>query len=373
MARLAERVAAAGCRLSPRRRADHVGRRLRRRCGGGLWRSSMAFPALKWADTPTAAIGRGPSEKFEKVRHVADAVARQRLHRRDGESARCPLASPPTGKRSPSPPNRRSTVCRCRCVMRRGGHPAATRAATESGGRERRSANVATRSPRSRELSGDVPEVLEVRGEGLHGPCRLHCAQRQGGGLRRQGLRQSAQRRRIPAPARSEDHRLAGSEVLRPCPGARSCRSGRSRPSSERVEAFGRWGFPDQSAHGALFVGRGDARGSSRLEADRASLGYDIDGVRSLRSIGSDLQTRLGFVSRSSHGRSPTSSRRRRRGRSSRGSIQVGCNGAHTPVARGWMPVTVGGSSSTRRRNADETFGSTRASATRWWCSGPAT
>ena len=110
----------------------------------------------------------------------------------------------------------------------------------------------------------------------------------------------------------------------------------------EALKAFERWGFPVnprsvrvEGANGLIGVYRG-------LEADRAGLGYDIDGVV-YKVDRLDWQSRLGFVSRSPRWAIAHKFPAQQATTVLEGiDIQVGRTGSLTPVAR-LAPVTVGG------------------------------
>jgi len=115
-----------------------------------------------------------------------------------------------------------------------------------------------------------------------------------------------------------------------------------AQTQEEALKAFERWGFPVnprsvrvEGAIGLIGVYRG-------LEADRAGLGYDIDGVV-YKVDRLDWQSRLGFVSRSPRWAIAHKFPAQQATTVLEGiDIQVGRTGSLTPVAR-LAPVTVGG------------------------------
>jgi len=356
MARLAERVAAADAayhRDDAPIMSDADYDAMRRR----LVALEAAFPALKRADTPTAAIGAGPSEKFEKVRHVVPMLSLDNAFT-DEDAAEfvarvhkflATHGQPITFTAEPK-------IDGLSLSLRyEGGRlvSAATRGDGMEG--ENVTANVLTIAEIPQVLSGEVPEVLEVRGEVYmaHADFAALNAKAEAFG----GKVFANPRNAAAGSLRQLDPRITASRVLKFFAYA----WGEITPEwdvatqFERVEAFGRWGFPINprmvrcsSVEEMLAVYRG-------LEADRASLGYDIDGVV-YKVDRIDLQTRLGFVSRSprwaiAHKFPAEKARTVLEGID----IQVGRTGAHTPVAR-LMPVTVGGVVVTNAtlHNADE-------------------
>ncbi|MEZ5938908.1 MAG: NAD-dependent DNA ligase LigA [Hyphomonadaceae bacterium] len=110
----------------------------------------------------------------------------------------------------------------------------------------------------------------------------------------------------------------------------------------DAVQAFGRWGLPINADMRLVETEDALLEVYRDIEARRASLGYDIDGVV-YKVNRLDLQTRLGFVSRSprwavAHKFPAEQAMTELLGID----IQVGRTGALSPVAR-LAPVTVGG------------------------------
>ena len=316
-----------------------------------------AFPDLKRADSPTGGVGAGPSEKFEKITHrlpmlsldnafsdedVAEFVGR--VHKF--------LATHGQPVVFTAEPKIDGLSLSLRYEAGRLVH-AATRGDGAVG--ENVTANVRTIADIPAVLPEGVPDVLEVRGE-------VYMSHADFAAL---NARQVAAGEKVFANPRNAaagslrqlDARITASRALKFFAYA----WGEIVPEwdvetqFERVVAFGRWGFPINphmvrcaSVEAMLAVYRG-------LEAARAGLGYDIDGVV-YKVDRVDLQTRLGFVSRSprwaiAHKFPAEKAKTILEGID----IQVGRTGAHTPVAR-LAAVTVGGVVVTNAtlHNADE-------------------
>ena len=267
------------------------------RCAGATSRWRRRFPSSPGG----LAVAQGRRGAGEGIRQgpprCADAVARQLFVDEEVEEF-CARVRRFLGleerRRSPSPPSRRSTACPARC---------ATSAASSF---RRRRAATATRARTSPPMRSDRRDTADAA------PTRRRCSRRAAKSIWRTPIsprstrasrppasrvRRSAQRRRgLAAPARPRDHRRAAAEILRLRLG-RTQRADRhdAEGRDRRVQALRPAG---QSADQALPFGGGDARPLSRIEAQRATLGYDIDGVV-YKVDDLALQQRLGFVSRS--------------------------------------------------------------------------
>jgi len=317
------------------------------------------FPALVRPDSPSQRIGAAPVAAFGKVRHavpmlslgnafseedVVDFVARVRRFLGLAADAGVELtAEPKIDGLSIS-------------LTYRGGRlvQAATRGDGTEG--ENVTANVLTMRQVPRRLAGrGVPELIEVRGE-------IYLRHDD---FEKLNAEQAAAGQKVFANPRNA---AAGS--LRQLDASITARRplrfftygwGASTPSPpaetqwEAYEMFGRWGLP---LNPLMRLCRGEQEVIAfhrKMEEERASLGYDIDGVV-YKVNRLDWQTRLGFVSRAprwaiAHKFPP----REAMTLLNDIEIQVGRTGALTPAAK-LEPVTVGGVvvSSATLHNEDE-------------------
>jgi DNA ligase (NAD+) len=181
------------------------------------------------------------------------------------------------GGRSPSPRSRRSTACRCRCATRTGGWCRRPRAATAR--RARTSPRTPAPSATFREPLTGAPDVIEVRGEVYMSRddfAALNARQAEAGA-------RPSPIRATPPPARcassTRDHRRAAAALLRLCLG-RAFRARGRDAAGALARGFARLGASGQSADEALCDGPDEMLAHYRaIEAQRATLPYDIDGV----------------------------------------------------------------------------------------------
>ncbi|MDI4657446.1 NAD-dependent DNA ligase LigA [Xanthobacter autotrophicus] len=316
------------------------------------------FPGLRGEDSLSEKVGAAPSEKFGKVTHqvpmlslsncfsdaeVVEFVARVKRFLNLGPEDEVAFTSEPKIDGlscSLHYQNGRLTV-------------AATRGDGSQG--EDVTQNVRTIADIPERLSGaDVPDTIDVRGE-------VYMA---GADFEALNERQAAAEEKVFANPRNAaagslrqlDPSITASRPLKFF--AYAWGEASSLPAETQfgvVEAFARWGFTTNP----LMVVAKDAAGLiahyRSIEAQRALLGYDIDGVvYKVNSL--ELQRRLGFVSRSPRWAIAHKFPAEQATTVLEDiEIQVGRTGALTPVAK-LSPVTVGGVvvSSATLHNEDE-------------------
>lgn len=318
----------------------------------------VRFPDLVRSDSPNARVGAAPSAAFTKLRHAvpmlslgnafaADDVQdfADRIRRFLSLSEDEPLeltAEPKIDGLSVSLRYERGRLV-----------SAATRGDGQEG--ENVTANVATMKGIPNQLASETPPaVFEVRGEiYMNGPefdalnTRLAAEEQKtymnprnaaAGSLRQKDPKITAQRPlRFFAYTWGEASELPGTSQM------------------EVVSAFATWGLPTNPRMAVCTTVAELLAYYDELAADRAALGYDIDGiVYKVNRL--DWQDRLGFVSRAprwaiAH-KFPAE---RAITRLLDIDIQVGRTGALTPVAK-LEPITVGGVvvSNATLHNADE-------------------
>ncbi|MFI5014574.1 MAG: NAD-dependent DNA ligase LigA [Hyphomicrobiales bacterium] len=303
------------------------------------------FPQLRAADGQSRRVGAAPSEKFAKIRHrvpmlsLGNAFADAEVTEFVARICRfldLDAANPPAFTAEPK-------IDGLSCAIRYEGGEL-TQAATRGDGEEGEdvTANVRTIRAIPQTLRGDdVPEVLEVRGE-----IYLRHAD-----FTAINARQVEQGKPVFANPRNS---AAGSlRQLDPSVTARrplqffayawgEVSALPAKTQSGVVKAFARFGLPTNKL---MVVCRSPEEMLARyrqIEAQRSSLGYDIDGVvYKVDDLG--LQRRLGFVSRSPRWALAHKFPAEKATTVIEAiEIQVGRTGALTPVAK-LHPVTVGG------------------------------
>ncbi|MCC0029985.1 MAG: NAD-dependent DNA ligase LigA [Brucellaceae bacterium] len=302
------------------------------------------FPELKRSDSPSERVGALVSEKFEKVRHrvpmlsldnafsdddVRDFVARVRRFLKMDEAA--PLAMTAEPKIDGLSLSLRYEDGKLAYAATRG----------DGAVGENVTANARTVADIPNRLSGEFPDMLEVRGEVYMTKAdfaELNKRQEAAGKQTYVNPRNTAagSLRQLDASVTAERplkfFAYAWGEVS-------------ERPADTQmgmVEAFGRFGFKVNPLMGRFDSAEALIAHYHLIEEQRASLDYDIDGVV-YKVDDLALQERLGFVSRSPRWAIAHKFPAEKATTVLHAiDIQVGRTGALTPVAR-LEPVTVGG------------------------------
>lgn len=303
------------------------------------------FPELVRSDSPSQSVGAQPSEGFGKITHkvpmlsldnafddadVSDFIGRVRRFLKFDPlmGALAVTAEPKIDGLS---------------LALRYENGELVSAATRGDGAvgENVTANARTISDIPHKLEGDVPAVVEVRGE-------VYMAHADFQALNERMVANGGKVFANPRNAAAGSLRQLNSEITASRPlrfFAYAWGEMTALPAQTQmgvVEAFGRWGFKInplmkrcESAEELLEVYHG-------IEEQRATLGYDIDGVV-YKVDHLDLQERLGFVSRSPRWAIAHKFPAEQAFTILNDiEIQVGRTGALTPVAK-LEPVTVGG------------------------------
>lgn len=303
-----------------------------------------AFPELVTSQSLTKKVGAKPSEKFAKVKHAVPMLSLgnvfsdedvfefvARVRRFLGLAENAPI-------RFTAEPKIDGLSCSLRYEQGR-----LVQAATRGDGYEGEdvTANIRTLRDIPQRLAGDPPPVLEARGEVYmtHADfTALNDRQTAAGKPLFANPRNAA-----AGSLRQLDSKITAERPLRFFAYAWGETSELPAPTQAGVlDAFRGYGLPVnpltvlcQSAEDMLAHYR-------RIEAQRAMLGYDIDGVV-YKVDDITLQERLGFVSRAPRWAVAHKFPAERATTVLRDiEIQVGRTGALTPVAR-LEPVTVGG------------------------------
>lgn len=303
------------------------------------------FPALRDAESLSEKVGAKPSEKFAKVRHrvpmlslanafddedVVEFVAR--IRRFLDLTADAPLALTAEPK-----------IDGLSCSLRYE-HGELVRAATRGDGEEGEdvTANVLTVSGIPHRLAGGgIPDLIEVRGE-------IYMRHEDFAALNRRQEEAGRPLFANPRNAAAGSLRQLDSSITASRPlaffayawGEASALPGDTQFGV--IAGFGRWGLPINPLMKLCHSVDELIAHYRAIEAQRATLGYDIDGVvYKVDSLA--LQGRLGFVSRSPRWALAHKFTAERASTEVLAiEIQVGRTGVLTPVAK-LRPVTVGG------------------------------
>jgi DNA ligase (NAD+) len=303
----------------------------------------VRFPQLRKADSQSLRVGAPPSEKFAKIRHrvpmlsLANAFADEEVNEFVARVCRfLDLDSPPAFTAEPK-------IDGLSCAIRyeRG---RLTQAATRGDGEEGEdvTANVRTIRTIPHELHGaDIPEILEVRGE-------VYFRHADFAAINARQVEQGKPTFVNPRNAAAGSLRQLDSSITARRPlqfFAYAWGEVSALPAATQfgvVKAFARFGLPTNKLMALCRTPEEMIAHYRAIEAQRSSLGYDIDGVV-YKVDELALQRRLGFVSRSPRwGLAHKFPAEQATTVIEAIEIQVGRTGALTPVAK-LRPVTVGG------------------------------
>lgn len=311
-----------------------------------LWRRNLAieqrFPQLKRADSPSSRVSGAPSETFGKVTHRVPMLSLDNgfSHEdvRDFVERICRFLRVDSPPRMTAEPKIDGLSLSLRYENGR-----LVTAATRGDGAvgENVTANARTVADIPSVLAGDPPQVLEVRGECYMAHADFEALnERQAA---RGGQVFANPRNAAAGSLRQLDPTITAGRPLRFF--AYSWGEVSEMPARTQmgmVEAFAAYGFRTNPLMIVCDSVEGLLAQYRAIEAQRATLGYDIDGVvYKVDDLG--LQERLGFISRSPRWALAHKFPAEKATTVLKGiDIQVGRTGALTPVAR-LTPVTVGG------------------------------
>lgn len=303
-----------------------------------------SFPKLKRIDSPSKKVGAAPATGFKKVQHsvpmlslgnafsdedVTDFVERiRRFLDMDADEAIEMTAEPKIDGLSFSARYEKGRLA-----------VTATRGDGSEG--EDITANIRTIKSLPDFLMGDVPKVIEIRGEVyMTKPdfAALNTAQEAKGGKVFANPRNAA-----AGSLRQLDPAITAERPLKAFTyGWGEVQGMEWKTQWDFLQALKAWGFPVNPRTKVVKSVEAMLKEYNKLGEDRASLPYDIDGmVYKVNRI--DLQKRLGFVSRAPRWATAHKySAERAETVLENIEVQVGRTGTLTPVAR-LKPVNVGG------------------------------
>ena len=302
-----------------------------------------AFPELADADSLSRKVGAAPAEKFAKVRHAVPMLSLGNIFADEEVEEFCARVRRFLGLRDDAPlaMTAEPKIDGLSCTLRYEDgelRQAATRGDGYEG--EDVTANVRTIKAIPSRLTG-APRIFEARGEvymRLADFAALNARQAEAGKPTFANPRNFAAgslRQLDPLITASRPlafFAYAWGEVSEPF----------AATQFEAIEAMGRFGLPTNPLTKLCRSAAELIAHYHAIEAERASLGYDIDGVV-YKVDDLALQQRLGFVSRSPRWATAHKFPAERATTVLEAiEIQVGRTGALTPVAK-LKPVTVGG------------------------------
>ncbi|SEC23509.1 DNA ligase (NAD+) [Rhizobiales bacterium GAS191] len=300
------------------------------------------FPELRGAESQSQRVGAAPAEKFAKLRHrvpmlsLGNAFADDEVMEFVARICRfLDLESPPAFTAEPK-------IDGLSCAIRyeRGKLvQAATRGDGEEG--EDVTGNVRTMRTIPQTLRGDVPEVLEVRGE-------VYLRHADFAAINARQVEEGK-------PAYANPRNVAAGSLRQLDPSVTARRPLQffayawgdvsalpAATQSGVVKAFASYGLPTNTLMRLCATPQEMLAHYRLIEAQRSSLGYDIDGVV-YKVDDLALQRRLGFVSRSPRWALAHKFPAEKATTVIEAiEIQIGRTGSLTPVAK-LNPVTVGG------------------------------
>ena len=302
-----------------------------------------AFPELADADLLSRKVGAAPAEKFAKVRHAVPMLSLGNIFAHEEVEEFCARIRRFLGLRDDAPlaMTAEPKIDGLSCSLRYEDGELA-QAATRGDGYEGEdvTANVRTMKAIPSRLTG-APRIFEARGEvymRLSDLAALNARQAEAGkptfanprNFAAGSLRQLDPR--ITASRPLAFFAYAWGEVSEPF----------AATQFEAIQAMGRFGLPTNPLTKLCRSAAELIAHYHAIEAERAGLGYDIDGVV-YKVDELALQQRLGFVSRSPRWATAHKFPAERATTVLEAiEIQVGRTGALTPVAK-LKPVTVGG------------------------------
>ncbi|MFT3987091.1 NAD-dependent DNA ligase LigA [Aestuariivirga sp.] len=302
------------------------------------------FPDLVREDLPSRRVGSKPAEKFGKIRHavpmlsLSNAFSDEEVAEFLGRIRRFLNLKPEEELAVTAEPKIDGLSISIRYENHRLAE-AATRGDGFEG--ENVTANVLTIASIPRRLPADAPELIEVRGE-------IYMSHKDFAALNEKQNQAGDKVFANPRNAAAGSLRQLDSAITAARPlqfFAYAWGEAPQLPGKTQwdvVKAFKSWGLPTNPLMKLCHSAEELLAHYHAIEAQRASLGYDIDGVV-YKVNRLDWQERLGFVSRSPRwGLAHKFSAEKAMTVLEGIDIQVGRTGALTPVAR-LKPVTVGG------------------------------